>query len=52
MLELHARAVGGFALPYSRLEFILPRGEMRPVKSRGAEWTDEQGRRHIVATVE
>lgn len=52
ILELHARAVGGFALPYSHIEFILPRGEMRPVKSRGDEWMDEHGRRHVIATVE
>lgn len=46
-LELRVQSRGDFALPYSRVEFILPRGEARAVKSPGNEWTDEQGRRHI-----
>jgi alpha-glucosidase len=51
-LELRAKARGNFALPYSRVEFVLPRGETRVVKSRGEVWLDEQGRKHIAVAVD
>ncbi len=47
-LELRADVRGNFVLPYSHIEFILPRSETRSIKSAGKIWTDEQGRRHVV----
>ncbi len=51
-LELDAHARGNFALPYSRVEFVLPPGETRRIHTRGDEWVDERGQRHIGVAVE
>ncbi len=47
-IELGTQARGDFALPYSRLEFILPPGETRRVDARGETWTDADARIHVV----
>jgi len=47
-LELRAEARGNFALPYSRIEFVLPSGETRAIKSTGETRMDDQGRRHMM----
>jgi alpha-glucosidase len=47
-IELGAQARGNWALPYSRIEFILPPGETRRVDARGETWTDATARIHVV----
>jgi alpha-glucosidase len=45
---------GGYPLPYTEIEFILPPGEARPLHApeRRQVQADAQGRRHIVVPVE
>ena len=46
-LELSAQVRGKFALPYSHIEFILPREEMRSLQSHNTSWKDANGQRHL-----
>jgi alpha-glucosidase len=43
----------GYPLPYDEVEFVLPRGEGRPLMlpESGGTWTDTAGRRHAVVPV-
>ncbi len=45
---------GGYRLPYTEIEFILPPGEARPVLARdGCQvHVDALGRRHVIVPVE
>jgi alpha-glucosidase len=44
---------GDYPLPYTEIEFVLPSGEMRPVKVDGdsRHWTDVQERQHVTVPV-
>jgi len=45
---------GGYPLPYGELEFVLPPGERRIMRSEQTPeraWTDEQDRRHLVVSL-
>lgn len=45
--------VGGYALPYTALEFVLPPGETRPFHADDLldQWTGDMGRRHARVAV-
>jgi alpha-glucosidase len=53
-LALEVRAQGGYALPYNALDFVLPRGETRPVHGDGitTTWQDAFGQRHVGWTLD
>ncbi len=46
-MALSAHVSGDYRLPYTHIEFILPRGETRRIDSRGQEWTDSNLQRHF-----
>jgi alpha-glucosidase len=47
-LTLEVRADGGYPLPYTTLDFVLPRGETRPIRGAGITRTwDDGGQRHL-----
>jgi len=52
-LTLEVRAVGGYPLPYATLDFVLPRGETRPIRGAGITTTWEDGdQRHLRWTLD
>ena len=51
-IALRAVRRGNHPLPYTRIEYILPPNETRPVTFNGETWTDAQGRNHAFALFE
>ncbi|MEO7732764.1 MAG: hypothetical protein ABIY55_17470 [Kofleriaceae bacterium] len=47
-LALEVEVGGGYELPYTTLDFVLPRGEHRPIRGAGitAMW-EVDGKRHL-----
>lgn len=48
-----ARATGGYPLPYTSIEFILPSGDTRPIRAQSIvrQWTDAEAKQHVIVSL-